>query len=299
MLTILSILSPILVLMALGQLLRRNGLFGAEFWRGVEALVYYVCFPALLFGTLATQPIQLTIGGPMILTGIGFMLGGMLMGLVSIPVFTPTPRSFASLYQCAFRFNAYIGFALLGGLYGHAGIAAFALLAGFVIPMVNVASVWALARHQKQSLLRELLRNPFILATFAGLTWSALALPMPDVLHTTLLFLGEPALPLGLLATGASLSLRLEARQGGLVGYFIAVKLLAVPLLALGLAILAGLEQEYLAAAVLLAALPPAASASILANRMGGDGALVATTVGVATLLSALSLPVWLWILGL
>lgn len=292
-------LFPIIALIALGHLLKRFEMFGTHVWRGIEALIYYLLFPALLFGTLASRPIDLGAGGTMILVGFGFMLGGMLLGLGARPLLSPSPRAFASIFQCSFRFNTYIGMALLGAMYEADGIAAFALLAGFVIPLANVASVWALARHGRLPILRELVRNPFILATFTGLAWSALELPLPDLALATLLFLGEPALPLGLLATGAGLVFLLEPRQKVLVGYFIAAKLLGVPAIGLGLALLAGLEGEYLAAAVMLAALPPASSAYILATRMGGDGPLVAVTVGTATLIAAATLPLWLLVLGL
>jgi len=295
----LIILFPIIALIALGHMLKRLGMPGTDVWRGIEALVYYVLFPALLFGTLASRPIDLGAGGTMILVGFGFILGGMLLGLAARPWLAPSPQAFASVFQCSFRFNTYIGMALLGGVFGADGIAAFALLAGFLIPLANVASVWALAHHGRQPILRELVRNPFILATFTGLGWSALGLPLPDLALATLIFLGEPALPLGLLATGASLTFLLEPRQKALVAYFIAAKLLGVPAIALGLALLTGLQGEYLAAAVMLAALPPASSAYILATRMGGDGPLVAATVGAATLIAALTLPLWLTALGL
>lgn len=294
----LGILLPIIALILLGHVLRRSGVFGTDVWTGIERLVYFLLFPALLFGTLASRPIELAAGGQMILVGIAFMVGGMLMGLIAHPLLSPSRKAFASIFQCGFRFNTYIGFALLGGIHGADGIAAFALLAGFVIPLANVASVWALARHGQQSMLRELIRNPFILATFGGLGWSALGLPLPETALATLTFLGEPALPLGLLATGAGLALVLNGRQNLLSAYFIFTKLIAVPMLALGLALVAGLDAEYLAAAVILAALPPASSAYILTTRMGGDGPLVAATVGASTILAAVTLPIWIHVLG-
>lgn len=293
-----TVLLPIIALIALGHLLRRTGTFGPDLWGGIERLVYYLLFPALLFGTLASRPIDLAAGGLMILVGLGFMLGGMLLGIAARPLLAPSPQAFASIFQCGFRFNTYIGLAILGGIHGPDGIAAFALLAGFVIPLANVASVWALARHSRHAILPELARNPFILATFGGLGWSALGLPLPDIARSTLLFLGEPALPLGLLATGAALSFALDGRQQALVAYFVAAKLLAVPALALGMALAIGLTGVHLAAAIVLAALPPASSAYILAIRMGGDGPLVAATVAAATIAAGITLPLWLYVLG-
>ncbi|MGA0585235.1 MAG: AEC family transporter, partial [Castellaniella sp.] len=45
---------------------------------------------------------------------------------------------------------------------------------------------------------------------------------------------------------------------------------------------------------VLFSALPTASSAHVLAARMGGDGRLVAVTMSIGTLLSAVTLPLWL-----
>ncbi|MBS0003449.1 MAG: AEC family transporter [Thioalkalivibrio sp.] len=86
--------------------------------------------------------------------------------------------------------------------------------------------------------------------------------------------------------------------KGHANSFFIAAKLAGVPAIALGLAVMTGLQGDYLAAAVMLAALPPAASAYILATRMDGDGPLVAATVGRATLTAALTLPLCLMALG-
>lgn len=296
---VVNVLLPVVALIALGHLLRRSEWISAQAWGGIEWLVYYLLFPALLFGTLAVRPIDLAAGGAMVLAGFGFMLGGMLLGLAARPLLSPPARAFASIFQCAFRFNTYIGFALLGGLFGADGIAAFALLAGFVIPFANLASVWALARHGQQPMWRELSRNPLILSTFGGVAWSLSGLPLPAAVETLLVFLGEPALPLGLLATGAGLTLVLTRRQMLLVSYFLAVKLAAVPAIALLLAIVLDLQGAYRAAAVVLAALPVATSAYILTTRMGGDGPLVAATVGAATVAAMFTIPLWLGALGL
>lgn len=294
-----EVLLPVVALIALGHFLRRSGWIGSHVWEGIERLVYYLLFPALLFGTLAVRPIDLAAGGAMILTGVGFMLSGMLLGMASRPLLSASPQAFASIFQCAFRFNTYIGFALVGGLFGADGIAAFALLAGFVIPFANLASVWALARQVRQPMFRELVRNPLILSTFSGIAWSLSGLPLPSAAQTLLIFLGEPALPLGLLATGAGLTLALTRPQLLLVSYFVAVKLVAVPAIALLLALMLDLQGEYLAAAVILAALPVASTAYILTTRMGGDGPLVAATVGTATVAAMITIPIWLSLIGL
>jgi len=51
------------------------------------------------------------------------------------------------------------------------------------------------------------------------------------------------------------------------------------------------LEKQML---LLFSTLPTASAAYILAARMGGDGRSVAVTVSLATMLSALTIPLWM-----
>ena len=44
-----------------------------------------------------------------------------------------------------------------------------------------------------------------------------------------------------------------------------------------------------------MAALPVSTVAYVLANRMGGDGRVIAAQVTLTTLLAMVTLPFWLW----
>ncbi|HNO88099.1 MAG TPA: AEC family transporter, partial [Rhodocyclaceae bacterium] len=96
------------------------------------------------------------------------------------------------------------------------------------------------------------------------------------------------------IAVGAAL--RIGQREGRPVGmvYLCAVKLLALPAVAWGLAGAFGLEGLAFATAVLFAALPTASSAYILAMRMGGDGPGVAWLISATTVAAAVTLTGWL-----
>ncbi|HKK13275.1 MAG TPA: AEC family transporter [Gammaproteobacteria bacterium] len=295
--SIADLLIPDFALILLGFLLRRYGRFSDEFWRNLERFVYYVLFPALLFGALARTRVDFASAAHLIETGVVFMFSGIALGYLSKYLFRPPAMSFASAFQCAFRFNSYVGFAILDSLYGQPGIAAFGLLAGFMVPIANVASVGALARHGEGRWLSELARNPLILATFSGLIWAALRLPLPQAASATLGFLGEAALPMGLIAVGASVRPFAFGAHKGLTVYLLAVKLLVLPAIAFAVASWLGLRDIYFAAALVLAALPTASSAYILTTQMGGDGELVASLIALNVLVAILTLPWWLTLL--
>jgi predicted permease len=56
--SILGILAPDFALIALGFALRGWARFGDEFWPGLERVVYFVFFPALLFQALAQSRVE-------------------------------------------------------------------------------------------------------------------------------------------------------------------------------------------------------------------------------------------------
>jgi len=289
-------LLPDFALILTGAGLRRVLHLGDHFWAGLEKLIYFVLFPALLFNGLVRTRIDWSAAGPLLAVTLGAMAAGMVLGY-GARIFRLTPMSFASQYQCAFRFNSYIGLAVAGKLFGVPGIAAMAIVVGVMVPPANLAAVWMLARHGEASVWRELAKNPLILATLAGTGANVAGFQPPEVLLQFLGRLGEAAIALGLLAVGAGLrtaGMKVGAGATAAAIYLLAVKLLAMPLVALGLIRWFGLSGVYADVALVYAALPTASSAYILAQRMGGDGARVAWLISVGTLLGMLTLPVWL-----
>jgi len=289
-------LLPDFALILLGNGLRRVLHLGDHFWSGLEKLIYFVLFPALLFNGLVKTRIDWAAAGPLLAVAMGAMGTGIVLGY-GAKFFRLTPMSFASQYQCAFRFNSYIGLAVAGKLYGVPGIAAMAIVVGVMVPPANMAAVWMLARHGEASVWRELARNPLILATLAGTTANMAGFQPPDALLQFLGRLGEAAIALGLLAVGAGLRTgNTKVGAGGTAAavYLLAVKLIALPLATLGLIRWVGLTGVYADVALVFSALPTASSAYILAQRMGGDGARVAWLISVGTVLGMLSLPFWL-----
>jgi malonate transporter len=163
-----------------------------------------------------------------------------------------------------------------------------------MIPVANVVAVWALAHHGDGRLWGELARNPLIVSTLAGIAWALFGLPVPTIASTTLHFLGEAALPIGLIAVGAGLHLEALTERKRLMSYLVAVKLLAVPAVGYVTARAFGLTGVYFDSALVLAALPTASSAYILATQMKGDGRLVASVIALNIVAAIVTLPFWL-----
>ncbi len=286
------IIFPIFALILMGGAARRW--MDEAFWRGLERLIYFVFFPALLFHTLSHARMDFGAATPMLLVGIAFTVLGMGLGYLGKFLFRDPPRVFAAAFQCSFRFNSYVGLAVAGALHGRQGIAAIGLLMGFLVPLANVAAVAVLARHGEGNWLKSLLGNPLILATAGGLAFSQAGLSLPGVIDSTLELLARASLPLGLIAVGAGMRVNELGHARGHLWYGVAVKLLLLPAIAWGLGRAAGLQGLWFDTALLLAALPHSTVAYLLAVRMGGDGKISANQITVTTLLAMFSLPFWL-----
>ena len=290
---------PIFLLILLGVAMRRWFGLRDDFWPQLDRLIYYVFFPALLFHSLAHFKVDVGAATPMLLVATIYILCGIALGLLAKNIFHAPSKVYSATFQSAFRFNSYVGLAIAGGLHGHDGLAAIGLLMGFMVPLANVASVLMLARHSESHWLREILLNPLIAATAGGIVFSLAGLSLPTMFNTTLSLLSQASLPMGLIAVGAGLRLQGLHHHLGTLWYGVSIKLLVLPAIAWGLSLAFGLSGVYFHIAVLLAALPVSTVAYVLANRMGGDGDTIAAQIMLSTLLSAVTLPLWLLMMGL
>jgi malonate transporter len=262
-----ALILPELALILAGFGLARLTRWGGEFWTGVEKLTYFVLFPALLFYSNARARIDLAAAGPLLVAVLGAIAAGIALGLAGKLFRAPAP-TFAAGFQCAFRFNSYIGLALAARLTGDSGIALMAAIVGVTVPIVNAVSVIALARGRGARIMREIATNPLILSCVAGIAYGALGLPMPEVVQTVLSRFGAAALVLGLLAVGAAFNPALPRGNRGFMAYLLAVKLVALPAVAWGLARGLAIPPESVVLAVAFAALPTA-SAAYISSRYG------------------------------
>src|SRR3546814_13605996 len=126
------------------------------------------------------------------------MGAGVAMAWLAVPVLKPSPIAHASVAQCGYRFNTYIGLSLAGGLAGSTGQTIMAVIVGFAVPLSNIAAVHALALQKGGKEFGEILRNPFICATLLALLGNTSGVRIPKAIHANLGHLGPCAIALEL-----------------------------------------------------------------------------------------------------
>jgi hypothetical protein len=289
-----QLLFPDFFLILCGWLVCRYTALNRTVWEQVESLVYYFLFPVLLFQSVVKSPLDLRAASNLIAAGLllGFAGIALAYALPHLPWFSRhiERREHAACAQIAFRFNSFIALALADRLAGAQGLLLVAVLIGVCVPLFNVAAVWPMARHAQTGMLGALLRNPLIVSTATGLACNLLGFRIPGWLDVPVTRIGAASLALGLMATGAGMQFGSVARAKTLAASVLAIRHLLLPLLALALCRLFGLDGPQAAVLLAFSALPSASSAYVLASRMGYNGALVAGLVTLSTLLAIPSL---------
>jgi malonate transporter and related proteins len=296
-----QLLFPDFSLIACGWLLCRYTALDRRVWDQVESLVYYFLFPVLLFHSIVRSPLDFVATSSLLTAGVAMSLCGIALAYVlpHLPwLGARIDRSdHAASTQVAFRFNSFICLALADRLAGAQGLLLIAVLIGVCVPLLNVAAVWPMARHAQTGFVRQLVRNPLIIATASGLLANVLGLAVPVWLEPTLTRIGAASLALGLMAAGAGMQFATLARGKLLAVAVLAIRHLILPLVAFGLVRLLRLEPTQATVLMAFSAVPTASSAYVLAARMGYNGPFVAGLVTLSTLLGVVSLPFALGVL--
>jgi predicted permease len=303
---IINNLFPVLALVAVGYLLKLGGFTSDIFLKMSDRLVYFIFFPVLLFWK---------IGGTPILSGIDWgyceaavcALGVVfIVSILYIRLFRVGDYQAGTFAQSCFRFNTYIGVAVVMNALGESGVRYFGLLIGLMIPLINVLAVSTLIWFSGQKIgskerfmltIRALISNPLIIACVAGMLYANYWQGFPVFLENTFRLAASVTLPLALLSIGGALTLK------PLVGYLsqsfaaAGIKLILLPVIGHVFLSAFGVTGVTYQVAMLFFAMPTSTAIFVLSGQLNSDTDLASATIVLSTILSFFSLSaVLVWI---
>ncbi|MGO4999313.1 AEC family transporter [Oceanisphaera sp. W20_SRM_FM3] len=293
----LSITGPICLLLVLGFALRRNQMMNEGFIDGASRLVFNIALPMLLFTSIAQTNFSQIISFKL----IGYGISATLIAFVLLECWASraidNKRLRGVVVQGAFRANmAIIGLAYVNNAYGVQGVAAAAMYVACLTILFNVLAVITLSRSLNQDeaprlsqVAKSIAKNPLIIGIVAALPFAATDWSVPEMMMQTGQYLAQMTLPLALLCTGASLSLRGHQEETALLPTVTLLRLLIIPtFMTLG-GYLIGFREMELTILFLINAAPTAAASYVMVRAMGGNAVLAANIIAITTLGSLLS----------
>ena len=305
--TILNIVLPVFLVIALGWGLRRGRFVDGAGNAVLTRMVYWVAAPALLFRSAAITPLHESVN-PRALLVMTVVTVGMAVA-VYLLAFRSRPSRRGVIAQGAFRSNqVFLGLPLVYNAWGADAVGQVAVLVGLMVILYNVLSVPLLTMPHRPvgaapwagalDGARRIVTNPLALGSIGGIALSASGLGFPRALDVSLDLVGRTALPLALISVGAALDLRRMRNELPVTGLVAVLKLGVYPALVwLGLSQL-GVTGLALKAVVLIAATPTAVVSYVRSKEMGGDEQLAAGLIIGTTLAALPSTIIWLLILG-
>jgi malonate transporter len=154
------------------------------------------------------------------------------------------------------------------------------------------------ALHTVWFILQRVFTHPFIVATLLGVFAAWMQWTPPAAIDRTLEFLKNAAAPCALFALGVTVALRPFTETPREVPALIAIKLLLHPLLIWALLVaLGGFSPVWVYTAVLMASLPPALNAFVMARQYGVYVQPASNAVLIGTIASVLTVTALLYLI--
>lgn len=297
---VLNGLFPVFALIAAGRLLRHYRLTTKEFLNTADRLIYFIFFPAMLFWKIGGA--DTSDGVPMDLCFAAVAAIVTLYVASTLYIWFAIARFEAgSFSQSCYRFNTYIGMAVIVNALGSEGVRMFGILVGIVIPLINVLAVSTLiwfsgrevtGRERLRLTLRALVSNPLILACVAGLMYARTINVFPVFVDNTLSLATSVTLPLALLSVGGVLTF--DTLRGYLKPAMVAAafKLVIFPLMGYGFLRLFGVSGTAFRVGMIFFALPTSTAIYVLSSQLQSNTELASAAIVMSTLFSFGSLTV-------
>lgn len=309
MLEILGTLAPVFLVIVAGHLLYRFRFLDEAKASALEHVCYYLLFPALIIRTVASADFSA-------ISVLGLVLGfwmALAVAAALLIVLRPLVKrafhlddpGFTSLFQGSLRWHGFMALTMITALFGAEAVPIVAVGLASLVPVLNVLSVTALLRWgergetRPEGIVRQLATNPFIIACGLGALLNITGIGMPEPANGSLRLLGDAALGVTLLATGAGLRPITATGEHGAIAFCALYRLVLMPLIFFAALTLAGVTGHVRTVAVLCGAVPTAASAYVLARKLGGNAPLMASMITAQTLAAGATLPVVIYLLKL
>ena len=305
---IVTTISPVILMILLGYLLRRKNFFSEHTVKELSSLVYWVGLPCLLFYKISTAAFNLAVCGRIYSVLLTALLLCILTAYILAKLFAVSKESVSAFVQGSFRANlAFIGLPVI--LYSFSDASAqtadsIQTLAVFLLALMvltnNSIAVVILLAHQHRfdrnaigKIVRGIVTNPLLIASAAGLLASRLMEHMPVFLDRTLSGFSQMVLPLALISVGATIAGQKITHHLFRAVLASVIKLGVYPIIGFLIARhIFLLSDEHMRLAMIFMACPTAAASYVLADQLGGDRQLSASIVVVSTLLSIISLSI-------
>lgn len=303
---IIALISPLIIVGFMGFLLAKRGWFNKVQIDALTKFTFNIAIPAFLFQQLANadlSTIDLTIYGafylPALLTyGVAWTINYYFHQHLQRDTSASAVYAFGASYSNNVIVGMPIALMLLGEQVLPTIFLVISLHSALLIGLTSLLAV-KFSQFNWRVFLKQTFYNPLLIAITGGFSINLMAIQLPSIANDTLLLLGKPAITLALFLLGASLAFYKIRSEIKFIITASALKLLLLPSLVLFSShVIFQFSPIITMTLVILSASPTGVNAYLIAKQQAKHQETIAGIVVVTTLISIISIPLWIWALS-
>lgn len=297
----LNIILPLFLMMSLGYGLKHLGMFDPKSLKVLNSLAFKALLPALVFNNIYLTDRNGQFDTRVILFAAvsAFVIFGVFTAITVL--IEKDNRRRATLIQGIGRSNSIIfSLPIVASIYGPERAGITAIVVGTVVPIFNALSVIVLSVFGKRKvspggLVLNVLKNPLILGSLAGILAMNADLVLPVPIEKTVGDLAKAATPLAILALGGSFNFSAVKENTKYITYGVFSKLVVIPGILVPICVKLGFTGPELVTLVIMYAAPAAVSTYTMAQQMDADDVLAGQLVVFGSAISVVTIFFWLF----
>lgn len=294
---------PSMIYLIIGIILRMCKVVDDRDVKRFTHLVFVALYPFIMFDNLYGKNIGENLDVRLGIYALGFTFVQLAASWIFVCRIEKDDYDRGAMIQALYRSNfVLLGFPIAINLFGKGNITPVAIIMMLVVPFYNASAVVVFETFRGgkidiRDMVKRILTNPIIDGGIAAAVVMLLGITLPETIEKTITTLSDCTSPIALILLGAGLNFNDFESDKRKVAICTFGKLIFFPAFGITGAVLMGFTGVPLIAVTLMASAPVALASFAMASSMGGNGRLAGEIVVSSTLLSCLTIPVWLFIL--
>ena len=298
-----NVVAPLMIYMIIGVVLRRTNIVTEKLMRDANNIIFYVTLPLMCYRAIAVADIDAMFATPFLLyMAIGILVIYALTALI-VPRFSKDNNRRGVLILGVFRSNdAIFGLAVAAALLGENNLGMMSIAISLSVPLFGILAVIAMERYRGEqvrfgTVLLRVLTNPIMISCYAGFLVNLLNIEFPAVIQKPIDSLAAVTTPLAFVLLGGTISLDAVKKNRAAITVISLLRLLVVPLVAVGSLLLLGFRGEHIVVTLIIFGAPVAMLTYSMAVAMQADDELAGALVAVTSVLSIVTMFLFIFVL--
>jgi len=284
-------------IVGVGAALRALGILSREDARPINAIIIYVGLPAFIFRAVHGAQLRPDLWRVVLIAWVVFGVMLLLGWLVARALKLPAETAGGFIIATALGNTGYIGYPVTEAFLGRGNLPpaifydVFGTVCALALVGLLISQHYGTNAEARVNPIRELFTFPAVVALLVALVLRSVAIP--NLVSDGLGLLASMVAPLIMLSVGLSLRASTMLRRAGPLVALSSLRLIAAPIIAIGVGwlLFGGADLSVARVLALEAGMPAMMLTLVVGERFGLDTDFIASAIFVTTAASAVTLP--------